>query len=108
MSETPTIVSRIFLTITSHIFDHHFTVFESCIFDHHHFLRCNLYWKSMKEDSGVILHVCMQVVGGLTVEPLYKGHAGTMKNCPLYRGVLYSEIKLYTKVLALDQKKCPL
>ena len=42
---------------------------------------------------------------GCTVEPLYKGHTGTVK---IVRGVLYSEVKLYTKVLALDQNKCPL
>ena len=34
------------------------------------------------------------------MEPLYKGHAGT-------RGVLYSEVKLYTKVVSFIER-CPL
>ena len=45
----------------------------------------------------LIIIACM-----CTVEPLYKGHAGTMKI------VLSTEVKLYTKVLAADQNKCPL
>ena len=39
------------------------------------------------------------------VEPLYKGHTGTMKI------VLYTEVSFIqklTKVLAWDQNKCPL
>ena len=44
----------------------------------------------------LVLRGCFLV--GTTVEPLYKGHSGTMKI--VYRCVLYSEVKLYTKVLA--------
>ena len=36
-----------------------------------------------------------------------KEHAGTMK-LSLHRGVLYSVVKLYTKVLVSDRNKCPL
>ena len=54
------------------------------------------------------MHNCANLC---TVELLCKGHAGTI---PLYEGVLYSEVKLYTKVLAIESKqvsfieRCPL
>ena len=37
-----------------------------------------------------------------TVEPVYSGHLGTPKNCPYYRGVLFSQSHLYTFILQWD------
>ena len=34
-----------------------------------------------------------------TVKPVYSGHFGTQQNCPYYRGVLISEVHLYTFIL---------
>ena len=34
-----------------------------------------------------------------TVKPVYSGHLGTQQNCPDYRGVLISEVHLYTFIL---------
>ena len=36
------------------------------------------------------------------VEPVYSGHLGTPKNCPDYRGVLISQVRLYTFILQWD------
>ena len=37
-----------------------------------------------------------------TVEPVYSGHLGTPKNCPDYKGVLISQVHLYTFILQWD------
>ena len=34
-----------------------------------------------------------------TVELVYSRHLGTPKNCPDYRGVLISQVRLYTFIL---------
>ena len=51
--------------------------------------------------------------GAIIIETLYSGTSvyrtrWDHENCPLNRGVLYSEVKKYTNVLASDRNKCPL
>ena len=37
-----------------------------------------------------------------TIKPVYSGYLGTQKNCPDYRGVLISQVHLYTFILQWD------
>ena len=41
------------------------------------------------------------------VEPVYSGHLGTPKNCPDYRGVLISQVHLYTLYCNGTTTDCP-
>ena len=35
----------------------------------------------------------------VTVKPVYSEHLGTKQNCPYYRGVLITEVHLYTLIV---------
>ena len=53
-----------------------------------------------------VLHHCNSIerycTYTCTVEPVYSGHLGTPKNCPDYRGVLISQVLLYTYTCILQ------
>ena len=46
-----------------------------------------------------VLYVHVHVHTYYTVKPVYSRHLGTQQNCPYYRGVLISEVQLYTLIL---------
>ena len=41
------------------------------------------------------------------MEPLYYGHHWDHMKCPDYRGVLISEVVLYTSLCNRDNRQCP-
>ena len=47
------------------------------------------------------------VVYGDTVEPLYYRHPQDNVKCPDSRGVLISEVVLYTSLCSWDREQCP-
>ena len=50
-------------------------------------------------DNAAIVNAYHVTSYSVTVKPVYSRHLGTQQNCPDYRGVLISEVHLYTFIL---------